>query len=163
MFKKIIITLVVTCIVAFGYWTISPFFVNKIVEEKLPQSTKSIQNTQSNANNQSEPKKIASGSFVGFDKIHDGKGSVTLYEIDGKKVLRFEEGFMVNNGPDLYVGFGLDGKYMKGSEISKLKGNIGSQNYDVPDGFDIAKYNNVYVWCKAFSVPFIKADLVFVE
>lgn len=157
MFKKISITLLVICIGAFGYWTISPFFVDKIVEEKLPEST------QSNMNNQSAPQKIASGSFVGFDKIHDGKGIVTLYKIDGKKVLRFEEGFMVNNGPDLYVGFGLDGNYVKGSEISKLKGNIGSQNYDIPDGFDITKYNSVYVWCKAFSVPFIKADLVFIK
>ena len=154
MFKKIIIILVAICATAFAYWTISPFFIDKIVEEKLPES---------NVGNQSEPQKIALGSFFGFDKIHDGKGQVTLYEIDGKKVLRFEEGFMVNNGPDLYVGFGLDGNYVKGSEISKLKGNIGSQNYDIPDGFDITKYNSVYIWCKAFSVPFIKADLVFIK
>lgn len=154
MLKKIIITLVIISVAVFAYWTISPFFVDKIVEEKLPESS---------VGNQSEPQKIASGSFVGFDKIHDGKGQVTLYEIEGKKVLRFEEGFMVNNGPDLYVGFGLDGNYVKGSEVSKLKGNIGSQNYDLPEGFDITKYNSVYVWCKAFSVPFIKADLVSIQ
>ncbi|MDQ5912256.1 MAG: hypothetical protein QG568_471, partial [Patescibacteria group bacterium] len=61
-------------------------------------------------------------------------------------------------GPDLYVGFGKNGQYVKGSEISKLKGNIGSQNYEIPSSVDLNQYDSVWVWCKAFSTPFIRAD-----
>lgn len=144
MIKKISIFLIAVIVLSFGYWTISPFFRNTVVNEEL-KIRPSV--------------KIREGIFTGFDKIHNGTGTVSIYEIDGKKLLRFEDGFSVNNGPDLYVGFGLKGKYVKGSEISALKGNIGGQNYDLPDGFILENYDSVYVWCKAFSVPFIKAEL----
>ena len=144
MIKKISISLVALAALAFGYWTISPFFTNRIVKEEL-QTSNTI--------------KILEGSFTGFDKIHNGTGTVSVYSLNGKKTLRFEDGFSVNNGPDLYVGFGKNGQYVKGSEISELKGNIGSQNYELPENFIIDQYDSVYVWCKAFSTPFIKADL----
>jgi hypothetical protein len=107
-----------------------------------------------------QPTLLSAGSFTGFDKIHNGTGTVSIYEVDGKKVVRFEEGFQVNNGPDLYVGFGKSGTYIKGSEISPLKGNIGSQNYELPADFDITQYDSVWVWCKAFNTPFVKAELI---
>lgn len=151
MIKKIIITIVVLVVLTFGYWAISPFFIDKVVTESLPRGFEGEVEVM--------PKKIASGSFVGFDKIHNGKGEASVYELDGKKFLRFEEGFDVNNGPDLYVGFGSGGEYVKGSEISKLKGNVGAQNYELPEDFSLENFDSVYVWCKAFSVPFIKADL----
>ncbi|MGH9952595.1 MAG: DM13 domain-containing protein, partial [Nitrososphaeraceae archaeon] len=44
-------------------------------------------------------------------------------------------------------------------DIGNLKANIGNQNYQVPDGTDLAKYNTVLIWCKAFSVLFGSADL----
>lgn len=149
MIKKIIIALIVVAVTAFGYWTISPFFINKTVNEVLVSES----STPPKIN------KIAAGSFTGFDKIHNGTGTVSVYEIEGKMILRFEDGFSVNNGPDLYVGFGINGEYVKGSEIAELKGNIGAQNYEIPKDFPIGNYDSVYVWCKAFSTPFIKANL----
>ena len=41
-----------------------------------------------------------------------------------------------------------------------LKGNIGGQNYEVPAGIDPLLYNEIWVWCRAFSVPFAKAVLM---
>ena len=38
--------------------------------------------------------------------------------------------------------------------LGRLKGNIGNQNYEIPIGIDLAKYNTVLVWCKAFSTLF---------
>lgn len=102
---------------------------------------------------------VLEGEFVGFDRLHQGSGSAIVLVVDGKKYLRFEENFSVSNGPDLYVGFGKDGVYVKGSELGRLKGTLGSQNYELPDNFDIAKFNEVWVWCKAFSVGFAKAEL----
>ena len=144
-YRKIIICLIFFIVAGFLYWTISPFFIKTIVHENLPKT--SIHAT------------IAQGNFTGFDAIHNGTGTVSIYEIDGKKILRFEEGFNVNNGPDLYVGFGKSGNYIKGSEISKLKGTVGSQNYELPQNFNLEQFDSVFVWCKAFSVPFIKAEL----
>jgi hypothetical protein len=45
-------------------------------------------------------------------------------------------------------------------DLGRLKGNIGNQNYEVPVDIDLSKYNNVLIWCKAFSVLFGNAQLV---
>lgn len=167
--KKIIITIISIAVILVGYWLISPFFINVRVSETLPAELAKLAEMQTTQT--SKQMSILSGTFVGFDKIHNGTGTASIYSFESssgegegeveaiKNILRFEEGFQVNNGPDLYVGFGKNGQYVKGSEISKLKGNIGSQNYVIPAGVDIDQYDSVWVWCKAFSTPFIKADL----
>ena len=33
------------------------------------------------------------------------------------------------------------------------------QNYDIPSGTDLSKYDNALIWCKAFSVPSGSAEL----
>lgn len=161
--KKIIITIISIVVVSIGYWLISPFFINVQVSESLPVELIGQGGAAGDGQNIRNPREmiIMTGSFVGFDKIHNGTGTVSIYSSNiqsQKTILRFEEGFQVNNGPDLYVGFGKNGKYVKGSEIAKLKGNIGSQNYDITD-IDLSQYDSVWVWCKAFSTPFIKAEL----
>lgn len=150
-YKKNILGFGILAIGIFSYWTISPFFIKTIVQENIPVSETDTIIT------------IAEGSFKGFDKIHNGTGTVSIHEINGERILRFEEGFQVNNGPDLYVGFGKNGVYVKGSEISKLKGTDGSQNYTLPKEFSLEDYDSVYVWCKAFSTPFIKAELIYIQ
>lgn len=146
--KKIIIILIAIFVLGVGYWLISPFFIDKVVNESAP--------AQSVGGSQQE---IASGAFTGFDSVHQGQGTAKLIRSGGVEYIRFEDDFSVTNGPDLFVGFGKDGKYIKGSEISALKGNKGSQNYELPGVFDSSKYNEVWIWCKAFSVPFAKASL----
>lgn len=158
--KKIFIGIVLFLVVGIAYWLISPFFIDIKVSESLPPM---LMKKIEGSNTSTESLITMSGTFVGFDKIHNGTGTASIYSISNssgnKQFLRFEEGFQVNNGPDLYVGFGKNGQYVKGSEISKLKGNIGSQNYEIPSSIDLSQYDSVWVWCKAFSTPFIKADL----
>jgi Electron transfer DM13 len=36
--------------------------------------------------------------------------------------------------------------------LGKLKGNKGSQNYNVPKNVDLSKYKVVPIWCNRFSV-----------
>jgi len=43
--------------------------------------------------------------------------------------------------------------------LGRLKGNIGNQNYEIPTGTDLSKYNTVLIWCKAFSTLFGSAKL----
>lgn len=145
--KKTLIVILVIGILGAGYWFISPFFINKTVTENLPVAENQVSTN------------IKSGAFTGFDKVHTGSGTASLVSIGDKKYIRFEDDFMVANGPDLYVGLGKDGKYIKGSEIGKLKGNIGSQNYELPVDVNLEDIDEVWVWCKAFAVPFSKAVL----
>ncbi len=146
--KKILIIVALLVLAGFGYWTISPFFIDNKVSEGLPAP---IPGTQ--------PVLVLRGLFQGFDRIHTGTGNVSIIQMGDRYLIHFEENFDVANGPDLYVGLGKDGQYMKGSEIAKLKGNIGSQNYEVPPGVDLADYNEIWIWCKAFSTGFAKARL----
>ena len=44
-------------------------------------------------------------------------------------------------------------------DLGKLKGNIGNQNYPVPDGIDISEYNAVMIYCEPFHVIFSTAPL----
>lgn len=161
--KKIIIIIISIAVLSIGHWLISPFFIDVRVFESFPAEL--YGQVDGRTGRSPIEKIIMKGNFVGFDKIHNGTGTASIYSsnyYEQKTILRFEEGFQVNNGPDLYVGFGKDGKYVKGSEIAKLKGNIGSQNYEIDD-VDFNLYDSVWVWCKAFSTPFIKADLKPVE
>ena len=101
-----------------------------------------------------------SGEFVGAgDSIHDAEGIAKEISLeDGRNFIRFEN-FKVTNGPDLYVYLATDKSASDFVDIGKLKANIGNQNYEIPDGTDLAKYNTVVIWCKAFTVLFGSADL----
>ncbi len=166
--KKTLIFIGVIIIIVVGYWLVSPFFIDKKVSESLPVVNNTMPDSsvgagstqvQSGVNLADEILEIKKGSFTGFDKIHTGSGTARIVSVDGKNYIRFDEDFNVNNGPDLYVGLGKNGSYIKGSELGKLKGNIGSQNYELPAGMDPNTVEEVWVWCKAFAVPFSKAVL----
>jgi hypothetical protein len=148
--KKALIIIAVLVVGGFGYWTISPFFIDKRVSEELDFSAEPVG---------TQPILVWRGLFTGFDRIHTGTGNVSVLKVGDKYIIRFEENFDVANGPDLFVGLGKDGKYVEGTEIGKLKGNIGSQNYEVPENINLADYNEVWIWCRAFSVGFAKAKL----
>ncbi len=150
--KKTIISIVVVAALIFGYWTISPLFIDKKVSEDLPQSLQTRATSTA-------PQAAFSGSFTGFDKVHYGSGDVTVYKTEEGYVIRFEDNFNVANGPDLFVGLGKDGEYKKEAQLENLKGNIGSQNYLLPEGINLEDYNEVWIWCRAFSVGFAKAEL----
>ena len=110
-------------------------------------------------------KALAQGQFHNADKA--GSGTVTLYQLaDGKRVLRLTD-FSVDNGPDLHVRLiaANDAKDTASVakadhvELGKLKGNKGSQNYDLPENVDLSKYKVVSIWCNRFSVNFAAAPL----
>jgi hypothetical protein len=46
-----------------------------------------------------------------------------------------------------------------GVQLGRLKGNIGTQSYELPDGVDLVELDNVVIWCERFSVPFGTATL----
>jgi hypothetical protein len=109
---------------------------------------------------QQNPVSALSGEFVGAgDGTHNAEGvAKEISTEDGRKFIRFEN-FKVTNGPDLYVYLATDQSASDFVDIGKLKANNGNQNYEIPDGTDLAKYKTVVIWCKAFSVLFGSAEL----
>ena len=43
--------------------------------------------------------------------------------------------------------------------MATLKGNIGSQNYELPADLDLARFRSVVIYCKRFSTVFSTAEL----
>jgi hypothetical protein len=114
-------------------------------------------------------KVLAKGEIHNADK--NGSGTATIYQLaDGKRVLRLTN-FSVENGPDLHVRLiAADDAKNTASvaktdhvELGKLKGNKGSQNYDVPENVDLSKYKVASIWCNRFSVNFAAAPLTAVK
>jgi hypothetical protein len=100
-----------------------------------------------------------SGDFRGLD--HETSGKALLEKApDGHYYIRFEN-FSTENGPDLFVYLStvpgdanesdFPGEFI---DLGKLKGNMGNQNYLVPDGTDLSKYHSVIIWCRRFNTTF---------
>ncbi|WP_246282134.1 DM13 domain-containing protein [Nitrosopumilus ureiphilus] len=100
------------------------------------------------------------GTFVGVnDGIHNAEGqSRVIFLDDGRDILRLEN-FKSTNGPDLFVYLSTDTQATDIVNLGALKANMGNQNYGIPEGTDLEKYNNVLIWCKSFSTLFGSADL----
>jgi len=187
-----------------GIYTVSPLFVNNIVNEPLP-TTKSLTDLQKfqefmSVNNESQreekgqqmsieeknailrgaaqtngstvnqnitdaattlgQRSLFIGKFIGVnDGIHNAEGLVKVIQLDdGSMILRLEN-FKATNGPDLYVYLASDSSASDFVNLGRLKGNIGNQNYNIPEGTDFSRYDTVLIWCKAFSVLFGSAQL----
>ena len=103
------------------------------------------------------------GSFG--PRSHPAEG-VALVLNDGseQRFLRFED-FATDNGPDLKV-FLSDAApdapaadFADGIDLGTLKGNIGSQNYEIPADVDLNEYSTIVIWCQRFGVAFGVASL----
>lgn len=111
---------------------------------------------------------LKAGEFQDIDGFHKGTGTATIYQgADGSRVIRFED-FKVTNGPDLHVVLSPYGgpqevggrlKSPGWIDLGKLKGNIGNQNYAIPEDVDIGIHNSVTIWCQPFDVIFSVAVL----
>ena len=113
------------------------------------------------------PVALAQGRFVDADAIHKGSGQATLYQLpDNRHVVRFED-FRTTNGPALVVYLARHPSPTQAADViddgfvslGKLKGNVGNQNYEIPDDTEISEYMSVVIWCELFDVLFSPAAL----
>ncbi|MCF7846195.1 MAG: DM13 domain-containing protein [Candidatus Peribacteraceae bacterium] len=205
MLKKILIAIIAALILAFAWWTISPLFYDRVVDEPLsdlvdvqPESIQlnedvemreaEVEDVAEQMQMEAEPvepvveteaqvaiseaetpaakpapeqaalEEISRGQFEGADG-HTASGTVLLLRRGDTYFLRFEDDFDSANAPDVFVHFGRDGAYAPEARVAELKGNRGSQNYEVPAEINIADYNEVWTWCRAFSVGIARAEL----
>lgn len=173
-------------LIAVGWWLGSPLILDTEVSEAFPMSAaaevpedmtqegvedlmqEAADETPTNVEEpmpEETPEVVSTGQFIDADDFHQGQGTATIYMLgDATRLLRLE-GFEVTNGPDLHVllvphanpgGRGdLDG-YV---DLGPLKGNIGDQNYEIPDDLDISEYGSIVIYCVPFHVIFTTATL----
>jgi hypothetical protein len=159
--KKIIIGIIIAVIIPVAAYTSAPLFFDVTTDEPIPEITSTVTTTDGTTTSTiEEPVLIASGQFVGVnDGIHNAEGQAKVLKLaDGKQLLRLED-FKSTNGPDLYVYLATDGTAQDYVSLGELKANIGNQNYEIPEGTDLTKYNTALVWCKQFSVLFGSAEI----
>jgi hypothetical protein len=127
--------------------------MNQVQQQKPAQNTAATTTTAINA--------LRSGFFVGVgDGIHNAEGIAKVISLqDGTSSILRLENLRVTNGPDLYVYLATDKSASDFVNVGKLKANNGNQNYDIPAGTDLTKYDTVLIWCRPFSVLFGSAEL----
>ena len=136
----IVITL---AIVVFGYYAISPLFINIKVDEKVPMM-------QGEKNSVSIPITGTAG--------HPASGTVRVIDANSKTYIRYEN-FKTINGPDLYVYIAKDLEAKEYVNLGTLRATEGNVNYEIPADVNLQDYKYVMVWCKAFGVLFNYADI----
>ncbi len=100
-----------------------------------------------------------SGTFKGL-KGYGTKGGVTVTKnADGTHTVTLASNFSMKQAPDPQIGFGNNGKFKAGTNISLLKSNKGEQSFVVPASIDVASFNEVYVYCVKYNVPLGVAKL----
>lgn len=112
-----------------------------------------------------QPFVLSEGTFSFIDAVHNGQGVATVYQLtDDSRVLRFEN-FQVTNGPQLHVILSPNspetifddvGDYV---DLGSLSGNVGNQNYTIPDDINLEDYQSVVIYCVPFNVVFSTANL----
>lgn len=152
----------------FGLWWFTPWrlFTDDPVSEAIPVSGTEMGVGAEEPAAEMAPATLAEGRFISLEHESTGRALV-LETADGNRFLRFED-FETSNGPDLLVylstkkpagtddWYGYDQDFV---DLGPLKGNVGSQNYEIPKDVDLERYSTAVVWCRRFEVGFAAATL----
>jgi hypothetical protein len=122
---------------------------------------------QDSMTHENSVKTLETGTFHG--NVHQTSGRATIYqEQDGKLILRLTD-FKTSNGPDVHViliaakDADDNANFLKSAtervELGKIKGNEGDQNYEIPTGTDLTKFQTVSIYCERFNANFGAAPL----
>ena len=169
-----VVALVAVALLVFGIIWFEPqkLFVEQRVDEALPGAAApgaemaAPEQDPTGETSAAQTMVLAEGEFVSLE--HQTKGTALIVETtNGHRYLRFQ-GFETSNGPDLVVylstkepagpddWYGYDQDFV---DLGALKGNIGNQNYAIPDDVDLNRYSTAVVWCRRFTVGFAAAPL----
>jgi hypothetical protein len=106
-----------------------------------------------------EPVRVSTGALRGID--HDATGDASIFRVPNGPLVVALEDIDIEPGPDyrVYLVRGVDRESPgDGIELAGLRGNQGTQYYEVPaDVTDAGDGWTVLVWCRAFGVPVANA------
>ena len=97
-----------------------------------------------------------SGGFAGIMGYDITGEALVLNDGSAQRFLRFEN-FSSDNGPDLKVVLRAENGDLV--NLGPLQGNIGDQNYEIPEDVDLDVFSFVEIYCERFSVLFGGAQL----
>ena len=185
----IVAAVILVPIAGVAWWLGSPLLFDDVVDEEFPMSSSATvpedttreevekvmeviarvedETDEPMPKDMEDTGALKTGSFRDADRFHKGEGQATIHVLqDGARVLRLAD-FRVTNGPSLRVILAttadpsssaevLQGAYV---DLGTLKGNVGNQNYPIPDDADLAAINSIVIYCKPFKVVFSVATL----
>lgn len=93
-----------------------------------------------------------SGSFAGLSD-HVTRGTVEVVKTADGWEIHLKDTFWFDGAPDPRVGFGRSGKFVAPTDFEPLRSNSGAQVYKVPASIDPEDFDEVYIWCRKYSVP----------
>jgi hypothetical protein len=160
MSLRAVFIVIAVAVLVVGWYLFRPelLFIDRTVDEELPA-------TASETGGPARAVVVSSGTFRGL--AHETRGIAAIHRLaDGRRILRLTE-FETSNGPDVRVYLVAaadatdDETVNRGGfiDLGAMKGNRGSQNYDVPADADFGKYRSVSIWCRRFGVNFGAASL----
>jgi Electron transfer DM13 len=149
---KLILAVAAIPVLVGGWWAFRPekLFINQQMSEPAPAS----------ASGEAEP--LYAGKLESREHLTSGRA--TIYkESSRRQYLRLTD-FATSNGPDVHVVLvkaeepAMSKIIVPGNleyvELGSLKGNQGDQNYDLPAGADVEKYQAVAIYCERFHAIF---------
>jgi hypothetical protein len=158
-------------LVAIGWYLGSPLFIRSTMNEPMPtaaapaplSTSTSLGATATNTRTRTALAVVLRrGELQYVDRLHNGTGAVLVLAVDAKQYVRFED-VAITNAPDVHVYLSKErgGAWSDASAsyVGPLKATNGSFNYELPVPFDLAGFQSVVVWCRAFSVLVTWADL----
>jgi hypothetical protein len=161
-----------TVLLIFAGWFFQPWtlFTNRTVVEAFPSASETVASPSGSEEVDAPeyPILLSKSKFISHE--HSTRGVVKIFELaNGERVLRIE-GLDTSDGPQLEVwlsdspviegtaGWKVfdDGNY---ASLGVLKGNIGDQNYEIPEDVDLNEFISVSIWCVRFAVSFGAAEI----
>lgn len=100
---------------------------------------------------------LKSGSFRGVSG-HKSSGNVKIVRDGGKLKVVFSSNFRLRDAPDATLSWGRNG-FKRGTFFGKLRKLRGAQEYAIPAGTDLSKYNQFWLWCEKYNVGLAVAKL----
>ena len=91
---------------------------------------------------------------------HSAAGTARVVRlVAGGRRLTLSDGFEIDPGPQVRVYLATDAGGETFEDIGGLKGSKGTQQYAIPSGIDLARYDTVVFWCVPFSQSLASAEL----
>ena len=141
--KHLLIGILILVIAAVAYYAISPLFNNVHVDDALPTSFES-----------GEEVYAMDGPYdVHETPTHPSSGTLSVYEGDGRRFMRFED-FETINGPQLHLYLAKDLDAKEYIDLGPIKGTEGNIIYELPEDVILGDYPYVLHWCVPFKVLF---------
>lgn len=186
--KTTLIIIVLLIAGAFGWWTLSPLFIDKEVQNELDPVLQARIEAQRRVDAEREERQAAmadeienpttealietaneeAGTDLGISTRgpfpitgttgHPASGQIEIIESPEEKLVYYKN-YYGTNGPDLKVYLAKDLDADEIFDLGDAKGNQGNLIYGVPLDLNFSEYKYVLTWCEAFGVLFDYAEI----